>query len=434
MDDFYSPQKRGGVIASKIEHQDTVGVIFATELLDKNSKYGNFDRDDKPWIIVPEGNDDLEVLFKEDRIFIQVKSARISKKNDLEKIFASFKQNLQMLKDKDLDIQAHFVLYALSGLGGKLEGFDIKLTELLNGIGVYEESEIKSRKINLLNQYNISLDYSEILEHLEVRTQGLFKDSEEVTSIFNYKLRKSYNIRDFGDKLLDKIFKELLEKFAEGRRTRKPIRRKEFLVKIHSIIKENEFWVMDDLMIQTGYSKTSIGYEKIDKSINRELQKQINKSKKNITRQWKKEYWFAGTIGGFLAGNWKKCASCGHPMMANLGGLGGIACPDCGYQPYVTLFLGCSCGNSKMIKKQPALTGEGVFEAVREYFVNNSSECDNCNKEMLDDYWKFRIMLLPFPYPIKEYTQKLKEGLSTKTLIIKIIILIMLVYLFIFFK
>src|SRR5699024_5125085 len=148
----------------KIEHQDTVGLIFATELLDKTSKYGKLDNDIQPWAIVPEGNDDLEAVFHEDRIFIQVKSSELSNKKEFEKILYNFKINKVRFQKKNIDIKSHFILYALSGLNGKLRGFDVKHQELINSIDVYDEREIISRKKQLLTDYEIDHQYLDLLD------------------------------------------------------------------------------------------------------------------------------------------------------------------------------------------------------------------------------------------------------------------------------
>jgi DNA-directed RNA polymerase subunit RPC12/RpoP len=100
----------------------------------------------------------------------------------------------------------------------------------------------------------------------------------------------------------------------------------------------------------------------------------------------------------------KRCPKCGHPMMANINGLNGIACPDCGYAPYVTLIAFCECGDFEVVKTQPELNDEKIFNYLNDFFNNkNDTHCESCNRDLMDDYVAERIMLVPIPIPYDEY-------------------------------
>jgi len=62
MNDYFSKQKRGGVVGSKIEHQDSVGIILALELRDLENDFSIFCNITDDYHILCEGNDDIEIL------------------------------------------------------------------------------------------------------------------------------------------------------------------------------------------------------------------------------------------------------------------------------------------------------------------------------------------------------------------------------------
>lgn len=94
---------------------------------------------------------------------------------------------------------------------------------------------------------------------------------------------------------------------------------------------------------------------------------------------------------------------CGHPMTANIMGLNGIACPDCGFNPYVFMILFCECGEFQVIKSQPEMDSESQIKYVKEYFlIKEKNCCDNCKKNLFDEYLEARIFYAPVPYPYNQ--------------------------------
>lgn len=393
--DFFSKQKRGGKVTSKIENQDSIGVVLSMELMDKDSQFFNLFNVEDPWKIMFEGNDDLEFITNNSRILIQVKTAEIRYKEFID-ILDKFKSNYKKIKTKNI----FFKICAFNNLKLKDELFVEKLIEYHNSKQAYEEMEVRDCLNELLSNYNIGLEYAEIVDRLHIDVRPLFKDNSDTEAIFAQCLRKAYPIRDFGSKIILFIFEELNRKFAYGRRNRKVILKTDILKVINSNIGvENSF---EEICLDCEYEKTKEGYLPSEKA--RKIIYEVKKSNRRIVREimkhWRKIYWkefIKGLIFGFY-----KCPFCGHPLMANIGGLYGIACPDCGFQPYVTLFLGCSCGHYEVIKSQPALTTEEIINSVLEYIkTRDTSKCPDCNCELIDQYWKYRLVLLPVHDPTK---------------------------------
>lgn len=97
----------------------------------------------------------------------------------------------------------------------------------------------------------------------------------------------------------------------------------------------------------------------------------FKKAKKDIMRGWRKAYRKKMIISCIFSA--KRCPQCGHPMMANMMGIFGIACPDCGFNPYVTMFMFCECGAYEVVKAQPELDDDKQIQYLKEFFDGRES-------------------------------------------------------------
>ena len=205
---YFGKQERGGIIASNIEHQDVVATILAIESLTKTY---NVTQNNSTWKIMCEGYVDIEFIFPNERVFIEVKSELIEPAK-LWKIISKFKKDFELVKDKNPDYVFRFRVHALRGLSTKLVSLESKLKELHNSYDTYPPAEYQAHLLELCSQYP-KLD-SEIAPHLKIDTRRLLKDSDEPFALFSDYLRRAYPIRDYGNELLQQIFNELLEVFA----------------------------------------------------------------------------------------------------------------------------------------------------------------------------------------------------------------------------
>ena len=90
-------------------------------------------------------------------------------------------------------------------------------------------------------------------------------------------------------------------------------------------------------------------------------------------------------------------------MMANMMGIFGIACPNCGFNPYVTMFIFCECGAYEVVKAQPELEDDKQIQYLKEFFDGRESDvCKVCGKKLIDEYVENRIFYEPIPYPYEE--------------------------------
>lgn len=394
---YFSRQKRGGIVATNIENQDSVAIILALEIMQNESKFNNYYTSIDEWRLVFEGNDDIEIVSEDYCTFVQVKSTKVTFK-DLNEILENFLSNLQEYGNEYNKL--FFMISALDGFNGKLKSFPDKLNEFKNSQKAYKRKISEKILLDLINEYSIDLKYKDIVKHLHIDIRYLMKDDADTKAIFAHNLRKAYFVRDIGDRLALNIYEKLTDRFSLERRNRSSISNKQILSIINKEIKKLE--LISDLEVISGYEKVDYGYKRVENNEN------INKVyrcqamlKKNIFKGWRKAYLKEFLISLLLGHT--KCPECNHPLMANIGGLNGIACPDCGFQPYLTVFLGCYCGEYLAIKTQPKLITEEIFTYIYEYFDSNPKVCPNCGEEYIDEYILDRIILAPVPYPFNNF-------------------------------
>lgn len=388
---YFTQQARGGVIASNINYQDMIGVAIGTQLISNESAYTVAHNEE--WLLMCEGEDDLELhLGSTKRVYIQVKNQMIGKK-ELISIIKNFE--LLLNEKSNLNIEMSYHIAILKGLDKNLTELKVHLDELHNSKKIYTIIEYENKLTELNEKYTIPID---ILKELSIKDYSYVKDETQSLANFTHSIRQTFPIRDFADSYLQTIYENLIYQFSISRKERREIYKKDFLGPIESLIK---FEI--DSLDYLAYSKTKNGYFKnIDNM--KFVEENIKILKKTYWRIWRKWFKYYG-LKIMTPFRWYEiCPKCNHPLMGNLMGINGIVCPDCGYFPFITLILVCDCGEYSIIKKQPELSPEKMFEYVNTFVKNEECRCTNCKKDLSKIEIEQRIMTLPFPLPMKDYT------------------------------
>ena len=394
MKDYYSPQKTGGQINSLISNQDSLAVIYSIEQLINPDLFG-FGIDIKDFSIQCETDDDLCIVNKENKIFIQLKSTRINKSEFID-ILDNFMTNY-----KNESRSSFYVLVVF-------ENFTIDKKNIIEKIDAYrhilfDPNESPNKKLSVKNELIGSFNlgkYEDIIDRLRIINRPLFRDDQDVPAIFARDLRLTYGFKNQKEYLITNAFHELISEFEELRRKRGSINREKIETIILKNLVKDTLWDKFDKFI--GYDKVENGYKRKE-IINEEiiaLEKGQRKAVKMIFKEWRKSY-RKEFFKSFLLGD-KRCPECGHPMIANLKGLRGIACPDCGFNPYLTMFSTCNCGNFEVIKTQPELTDSEIIKYINEFYYDDR-KCKKCKCLISDEYCEFRVVMLPVPYPFDSY-------------------------------
>lgn len=397
MTDYNSKSKTGGRINSKIDNQDSVSAIYAIEQLN-NPDIFNFGISIDDFSIKCEGNDDIEIINNDYHIFIQVKSSNISNAEFI-KTMDSFLNNYNMYKEKE----CFFVISSFESIKLNNKNFTERLHDYINVYhNQFETISLKQKiKETLLSDFCIE-KYQEIINHLTVDTRPLFRDNKDTKAIFARYLRLAYGFKDHGEKSIDNLFILITNKFAELRRNRNFIDKSSIEAMLGKELCRSSY--LSGMSLALGYTRTEDGYVKDKDLISKRdsIELGAKKASKTILSNWRKAYFKEFLISSLLGA--KRCPKCGHPMIANINGLRGIACPDCGYTPYVTMITFCECGEYEVVKTQPELTDDKIFNYLNDFFSDtNNTYCKSCKRELLDDCVEDRIMLLSIPIPFDEY-------------------------------
>lgn len=396
MGNYYDKKSTGGRTTSKIENQDSVAAIYALEQLHSTDIFG-FGTKIVDFCIKCEGEEDIEIFNKEKHIFIQLKSSVIGKSD-----FAYILDHFLTLNSDNTSTENFFVLTSFVPIRINEKNFKEYLDDYVNVlVNPYETDEKKKQvKDDLISNFALS-KYADIIDKVRVEVRPLFKDSKDTKAIFGRYLRLNYIFKDPGDIIVDNLYTNLTNKFAELRRKRGAITRAELEAVVNSAISKGS--IFSGLSLSVGYSKIENGYVENEQKVKKRdlIMAGFKKAKKDIMRGWRKAYRKEMIISCIFSA--KRCPQCGHPMMANMMGIFGIACPDCGFNPYVTMFMFCECGAYEVVKAQPELDDDKQIQYLKEFFDGRESDvCKVCGKKLIDEYVENRIFYAPIPYPYEE--------------------------------
>lgn len=392
MGGYFSKQMQGGKINSMISNQDSLAAIYAIEQLN-NPDIFDFGIKIIDFSVQCETEDDICIVNKEYKIFIQVKSGRLLQK-EFYKVLDKF-CNLGINESRQL----FFVLVIF-------ENFTVKgrsVPELFDDYRkIFSDPNETQEKKNCVKDELVSIlsleKYVDILDKLRIIRRPLFRDDRDVPAVFSRYLRLAYGFKNQKEFLITNVYNELIAEIEKQRRNRGFISKETIEIIIgKNLVKDTPFNGLD---LMVGYEKVKNGYiKKTDKKLT-EFEWGRNRAIRNIYKDWRKAYWKEFLISMLLSA--KRCPECGHPMLANMCGMFGIACPDCGYTPYVTVFSFCDCGNYEVIKGQPELIDSKILTYINEFYTYER-RCKKCNRVIADEYAELRVLLMPIPYPFNLY-------------------------------
>lgn len=398
MKDYFSPQKQGGQINSLIANQDSLAIVYAVEQI-YNKDIFDFGINISNFSIQCETDDDLCIVNTENKIYIQLKTANITKKQFFE-IMDRFLENYNSQSGSQ-GRESFFVIATFSEF--KIDGKNIvqNVRSYRKILADPNENDTKKNatKKELIELFKLQ-KYNCIIDKFYIDNRPLFRDDKDVKAIFSRYLRLAYGVKDHKQSIIDAIYEELISKFEQARRERGFVTKETIEGIIGKMLAKDTIFDKFKLLIK--YEKVENGYKKIETEKNQilEIEEGCKKAAKNIFREWRhvyrKEFWMSLLVGA------KKCPECGHPMIANINGLWGISCPDCGYSPYVSFFSTCNCGHYELIKTQPELDESKIFKYLNEFYTEDR-KCSKCGRILSDEYFEFRSIMLPVPYPLEKY-------------------------------
>ncbi|MCA1704857.1 MAG: hypothetical protein LC808_16960, partial [Actinobacteria bacterium] len=157
-----------------------------------------------------------------------------------------------------------------------------------------------------------------------------------------------------------------------------------------------------------GYIKTKFGYLR-DEERRAEIKGEwliVMTFARKLMKEWRrKTFWLRFKNSGLVRPA-VSCISCGHPLNANYNGRKGLACPRCGYNPYVTAFYACDCGSGAVLIRQPDISAFALVRDIYRVLREKEIRCTGCDESPRPEKLLQRMFILPIPYPIEDYTDE----------------------------
>lgn len=397
MNDYFSKHKTGGQINSKIANQDSLASIYAIQQLMTPDIFSFNIKIDK-FSIHCESDDDICIVSLDNKIFIQVKSYAITPK-DFYEIMDAFLD--AFLEEREDGRNNFFVLSVFENF--KIEGKKISdsLKSYRNILRNPNETDQKKQKVKNELIQNFKLEkYEEIIDYFTIDERPLLRHHNDTLAIFSMYLRLVYGFKNQKEEYIHQVFDKLANKMAELRATRNYIDRTQIEELIGSVLVKDT--IFDNISVLVGYKKKESGYI-IDEQmveLQNKFYKAYNKVTKSILSGWRKVY-FRKFLKSQILGP-DRCPECGHPMIANFWGSGkrGIACPNCGFSPYYSIFIICEeCESYRILKSQPEIEDDKLFGYLVDFYNSFGGICDKCGKNLFDQHFQLRVIFLPVPYP-----------------------------------
>jgi DNA-directed RNA polymerase subunit RPC12/RpoP len=383
---------KAGFWASRIETQDKVAAIVGVEALGGSLELVPHNLTSKGGRLAFEAREDFEIRWNGGRQYVSVKDRQVDRP-DLREAIANldtFRQEVGPDKIQTVRVEA-------AGLTSSARTFyeDIQRLRELRGSGA--EADYATAAEEFFDELGVR---AELAEALVVCERRIGQNPGMAAALFAHAMRMAIKVHNYGDTEIIGLFEEISSGTLHDRRVTRGVLDLGDLERI--LI--SPLVPLQISAYQVDYVRTRFGYIR-DQARRVDLGNEyriVMTCSKSLMREWRrktfrdrfKDLIYRGHIG---------CLACGHPLIANLNGRNGLACPDCGYQPFLTLFYACDCGSGVVVQRQPDLSSfELVRDAIR-VLRHEDLKCMNCGKRPSNEKFIGRLFSLPVPYPIDGY-------------------------------
>ncbi len=378
--DYLDPHSRGGFIASKVDQQDAAALWLALELLHSPEHLG-FNQETDIYLAC-EQNEDLCFSGDQRRVMVSVKNTNMT----IGELATELKRLAKLVAAKDGDLAVLAFIGAVDRKIIEAIKRDEEYRNLIQGKSLVESSHIKNE--------------------FEEKYEGLFSsdvllrsfpelDSDAFSAGISQLLRRALPINDYSDKRIKDQILFLSARIACARRKRGTVKLSD-LAKDVLLLVSNP--VTRGILKGFPYKLDSRGYV-LDRARANEISILVGETQQaqrsTLIKFRKRHFWHA--LGWLIFGA-PVCKNCGHPLLANLCGLGklGIACPDCGATPFITFYLACPCGEALLLLEQPPLDDFSAFNLALLASVANL-KCGKCGRSASYEDLDLRVFQMNIP-------------------------------------
>jgi hypothetical protein len=391
----FSRRSKGGFHAARLESQDSVAAVLAIEAIGGRLEGLDVDALEVCGVISLEWEEDLQIQWDAGTVYIAVKDQQL-KAGDLRALIQGFTQLEDAARQPTESRKMIFRVQALGGLDARARSLSGDCDHLrLTGP---PRSEADRRR--LYDDFTRRWDLpAEVAARTVIDTRNLGRDSSECKAIFAHAMRSVYPVQAFGDQGLTAIYEDLATLFAERRRRRLFVPLTELDMRILRPLVP-----LPLVSFHTHYVPTEYGYVQ-DPDRERSLREEdaYRRRAEKIAHQRWRRHTRRSRARAVLAGA-IKCPACNHYL---IGKFYGILCPDCRYQPFLTVLYACDCGEPVPLIRQPQLDALRAFGDLLEIIRDACPACPSCSNQVRFDNVGTRVFAVAFPYPVEEYSDRL---------------------------
>lgn len=396
----FSKKSKGGAIASKVEHQDSVGSVLALESIGGLLRDVPADIVQKQGYVACEWDQDLEIHWPTGTLFIQVKD-QVLDVRDVRQICEDFGELAHHYgASRGVRHDVAYRIEALAGLSTSARSFTSDLEHLRSLPATELERDSALLVRDFASRWGV---HGDLVRKLTIANRDIRRDSVGAVAIFAHLMRKIYPVHDYTDARLMDIWDVLANRFfAPARRNRSPV-----------LLGGVEEAILKPLMpiyllrYEVEYVRTSYGYI-VDPLRRRKLEEESElgrRALKKAMQAWRRHTRKTRILNMLYRGD-IKCPACNAPMIANGWGRKGTGCPHCGYSPYLTLVYVCDCEELIPLIDQPEPTGMGIFGEAVSLLRGTKISCDSCGSEPRFENLHTRLALVPFPIPVEKFSEQ----------------------------
>lgn len=380
---YFSKTAIGGQIASRVDSQDSVAATITLDLIRGGIEPLVPLSQAEPIEIFCEGQEDLEVVQASKVLLVSVKDRIIGIGDIRREIAAKLEPRL---RDKSSD-DIYLRISCLRGIDSKARSFASDVGHLRTRLS----SEFGWREAAPEFQRKWQIDPA-IAARVWIDDRNLGRTDQRAEALFAHVFRLAFPTTTLTERGVKDIHAFLADQiFAPARRNRERVDLLQVEHELVELIAPRELRLLASDLKVTPFGYVASGDLR---SASQEIHL-VRGVMRKVMKHWRKVTFFERAT--LLRVN---CMYCDHPMMANLGGRNGYACPKCGFIPFGSLFYACDCGAPVLIESNPQVGGaEFLTYAIRRTRDKNF-KCEQCNLSVDPRKAVFRLFFAPIPWPV----------------------------------
>ena len=380
---YFSEKALGGMIASRVDSQDSVAATIALDLIRGELKPLDPPSTSQPIEFFCEGQEDLEIVQSSKKILVSVKDKLIRPADIKEEI----KRKLEPALEGDLSRTIYLRVSCLRGLESRARTLDSDIEHLR------ERLESKSGGGEAAVEFQKKWDIDPgVAAKVWIDDRNLGRETPSSEALFAHTFRLTFPTTTLTDRAISELGVFLADQiFAPARRNRKRIDLLEVENKLLERVSPLEL-----RYLLAEVQATPFGYVPSNDRRDKQQELQLVQRVANrAMRSWRQKTFIERILIPPV-----NCMRCNHPMMANFRGRNGYACPDCGFMPFGSLLYACDCGTPVLIENNPQISGTEFLTYATRRTRNEDFKCDKCDEVVDPRKIVSRLFFVPIPWPV----------------------------------